>query len=63
VLNLLQKLESMQGQTERRSKVGSREAFLTYLLCQSELTHSEVVSNCIDLMLAAVETVFYRLLF
>jgi len=54
----------LKRQAESGLKVGATEeksAFLTYLLSQTELSPAEVISNCVDLMLAAVETV--RLLF
>jgi len=62
LLNLtsVQKLEALQKQTTHGLKVGEREeksAFLTYFLSQTDLTPQEVNSNCVDLMLGAVETV------
>jgi len=39
------------GEKEEKS------AFLTYLLSQTELSPEEVNSNCVDLFVAATETV------
>ena len=63
VLNTFQKVNALKRQAESGLEVGAKEeksAFLTYLLSQTELTPTEVVSNCIDLMLAAVDTVPLR---
>ena len=56
-------MNALKRQAESGLEVGAKEeksAFLTYLLSQTELTPTEVVSNCIDLMLAAVDTVPLR---
>jgi len=60
VYNLRQKLEALRRQAEYGLDVGEKEeksAFLTYLLSQSELSPEEVNSNCVDLFIAATETV------
>ena len=56
----LQKLEALQKQKQLGVAFGEKEeksAFLTYLLSQTDLTPQEVNSNCVDLMMGAVETV------
>ena len=54
-------MKALKSQTEgSAAEVGAKEeksAFLTYLLSQTDLTTTEVIANCIDLMLAAVDTV------
>jgi len=51
---------ALKKQAESGLEAGADEeksAFLTYLLSETDLSTTEVVSNCIDLMLAAVDTV------
>jgi len=55
-----QKLDALRRQAESGLNVGEKEeksAFLSYLLSQSELSPEEVNSNCVDLFIAAAETV------
>jgi len=57
---LCQKLEALRRQAKTGLNVGQKEgksAFLTYLLSQTELSLEEVNSNCVDLFIAAAETV------
>jgi hypothetical protein len=56
----VQKLEALEKQAKQGLQVGEKEeksSFLTYLLSQTDLTPQEVNSNCVDLMMGAVETV------
>ena len=53
-------MNALKRQAETGLEVGVKEeksAFLTYLLSQTDLSLTEIISNCIDLMLAAVDTV------
>jgi len=55
-----QKLDALKRQADSGLEVGAKEekcAFLTYLQSQTDLSADEIVSNCADLMLAAVDTV------
>ena len=60
MFNTFQKLDVVRRQAESGVKVGEKEensSFLTYLLSQTELSPAEVNSNCVDLMMSAVDTV------
>jgi len=63
IICVSQKVDVLKRQSESGVKVGEgSSAFLTYLLSQTELSPDEVISNCVDIMLSAVETVqFYKL--
>lgn len=67
VSNLCQKLEALREQAKSGTlDVGDKEhksTFLTYLLSQTELSPEEVNSNCVDMFLAASETVLLCQLF
>ena len=54
-------MEALKRQADGGSEVDGggeeKSAFLAYLLSQTDLTTTEVISNCIDLILASVDTV------
>lgn len=56
----LQKVAALEKQAKEGVVEGEKEErseFLTYLLSQTNLTPEEANSNCVDLMMGAVETV------
>jgi len=57
MLFIVKKLDALEKQITSGENVGEKSAFLTYLLSQTNLSPQEVNSNCVDLMMGAVETV------